>query len=104
MRCALARFLCIGALSGLTSAAAAEISAAADGLTLAAACSSCHGHQGAAESNRNIPRLDTQTAANLERKLLEYRSGTLQGTLMNRIARGFSEAELRAIAAALAQP
>ena len=103
MRRALAVLLCLPLL-GLSPAAAADTNAAADGAALAAACSSCHGNQGALERKRNIPRLDTQTAATLERKLLDYRSGTLQGTLMNRIARGFTEAELRAIAAALAQP
>ena len=94
--------LSLGLSLSLSTTAAADIPAAADGATLAAACSSCHGR--AAERESSLPRLDTQTFAELERKLLAYRDGSLQGTLMNRIASGFSEAELRAIAAVLAQP
>ncbi len=104
MRRAFAGLLSLCALWGLSPGAAADTSVAADGAALAAACSSCHGNQGAVEQTRALPRLDTQTAAVLERKLLDYRSGALQGTLMNRIARGFTDAELRAIAAAVAQP
>ena len=76
--------------------------AAIDRATVAAARSSCHGEQRTAETR--IPLLHEQTAATLERKLLDYRSGQLQGTVMNRIARGFTEAELRAMARVLATP
>ncbi len=79
---------------------AAEPPATIDWATVAAACSSCHGPQRTAESR--IPLLGNQPVAVLERKLLKYRTGELQGTVMNRIARGFDEAELRAIARVLA--
>ncbi len=81
---------------------ASEPPAAIDQATVAAACSSCHGGGHSAEAR--IPRLGEQTAASLERKLLGFRSGSLQGTVMNRIARGFTEAELRAMAEVLGTP
>lgn len=89
--------LLLALLPAYADAAPAQI----DEITVAAACGSCHGAE--AEPG-GIPRLTGQPARLLEEKLLAYRRGSLQGTLMNRIARGFDEAELKAIAAVLGTP
>ncbi len=63
---------------------------------MAATCQSCHGVEGRAQGVGL--RLAGQGAAEIERKLLGYRNGALQGTIMQRHAKGYSEAELRALA------
>lgn len=63
---------------------------------LAAPCSTCHGPGG--KSPGAIPSLDRLGADAVRTALLAYRRGELQGTIMNRLARGFIEPEIDAIA------
>lgn len=63
---------------------------------IAATCQSCHGVEGRAQGVGL--RLAGQGAAEIERKLLAYRNGSVQGTIMQRHAKGYSEAELKALA------
>ena len=63
---------------------------------IAATCQSCHGVEGRAQGVGL--RLAGQGAAELEKKLIGYRNGSLQGSIMQRHAKGYSEAELRALA------
>jgi cytochrome c553 len=80
------------ALPCLTGAAAANPAPLA-----AEGCLGCHGPQG-----RGIgagARLAGRDAAELDAILREYRTDQRQGTIMNRIARGYTEAELAAAAA-----
>jgi cytochrome c553 len=60
----------------------------------AAACSGCHGASG-------IP-LDGLSASDIEAAMIAFRSGDRDATLMNRIAAGFTEGEITAIAVWLA--
>ena len=46
-----------------------------------------------------IPAIAGIAAEDMARLLTEYRSGALEGTVMNRIARGFTDDEIAAIAA-----
>lgn len=68
--------------------------AAEDLSVLAAACSGCH-VEGAGEA---IPSLAGRDEAELAERLIAYRSDTLEGTIMNRLAKGYTERELRALA------
>lgn len=73
--------------------------ALAEGPTPLAAqgCLGCHGPEG-----RGIAggaRLAGQDAAALDAALLAYRRGERPGTIMPRITRGYTEAELAAVAA-----
>lgn len=70
---------------------------AVEGAALAAACSGCHGERGA------LPALSTLPVGQLRDALLGYRAGTRTGTVMNRIAKGYSPDELAALASALGQ-
>jgi len=74
---------------------------AAGAAVLAATCSGCHRDSPAAADG--IPGLNGQTAAEIADKLRAYRQGTLQGTLMNRLARGYTDAEIERLAAALGE-
>jgi cytochrome c553 len=63
----------------------------------ASSCAGCHG-AGAA-----MGAIDGRPEAEIAAALAAYRSGERDGTVMGRIAKGFSEEESRAIAAYLAR-
>ena len=46
----------------------------------------------------SIPSLQGLDASEIETKLLSFKSGELQGAMMNRIAKGYVEAEIKALA------
>ena len=69
------------------------------GAVLAMSCSGCHG--AAAAGARGIPSLAGLSADEIADKLEAYRSGEAQGTLMNRLARGYTKDEIRQLAEAL---
>ena len=73
--------------------------AASDPPPGAASCSGCHS-SGATASV--IPRLYGRDAGDITTAMAGFRDGTLPATVMNRIAKGFSDDEVRAIAAWLA--
>ncbi|WP_084396840.1 c-type cytochrome [Henriciella aquimarina] len=64
---------------------------------LALSCSGCHATAGEA-----IPSLESQTQATLEEKLTAYRTETDGTTVMHRLMRGYSEADIAAISAYIA--
>ncbi|MEM1188028.1 MAG: sulfide dehydrogenase, cytochrome subunit [Pseudomonadota bacterium] len=83
-------------------AEAAEEPAADAGALLAVTCAGCHREE--ASGPDGIPSLSGQSVSEIARKLTAYRSGELQGTLMNRLARGYSEDEIKLLAEALGTP
>jgi len=66
----------------------------------AAACSGCHTSGAAAASS--VSRLYGRDAGDIMTAMTGFRDGSLPATVMTRIAKGFSDDELRAIAAWLA--
>lgn len=66
----------------------------------AVSCSGCHATGTAAGSN--VSRLYGRNAGDIMTAMAGFRDGSLPATVMNRIAKGFSDDELRAIAAWLA--
>lgn len=66
---------------------------------LAASCAACHGPDG--HSPGAIPSLAGKSARFIEFAMQEYKSGASAGTVMNRIARGYSDDEIRLIATRL---
>jgi len=69
----------------------AEIEAQAQAIALN--CRNCH----AADSSE-IPTLTDMSAEQINRMLLDYKSDKLPATLMPRIAKGYSDEELKAVA------
>lgn len=67
----------------------------------AAACSGCHGP---AALGSAIPSLENHAAADIATAMQAFRNGERPATVMDRIAKGFSEEETRAIAEWLARP
>lgn len=95
-RCAEAvkRRLWAGALAVVT-----WVSAPAQGLSgegLADACTSCHGIGG--RSQGFIPSIAGVDKATLLRQLRAFRAQTAEATVMNRIARAYTDPELEALA------
>lgn len=84
-------------LAGLVASA----SAWADAAPGATACTGCHGP---AALGSGIPSLDGHAADDIVAQMQAFRSGERKATVMDRIARGFTEEETRAIAEWLAKP
>lgn len=66
----------------------------------AVACSGCHATSGAAETP--VPRVHGMPAAATIAAMEEFRADRKPATVMNRLAKGFTENETRAIAEWLA--
>ena len=66
----------------------------------AASCSGCHSARAAATAP--IPRLYGRDAGDILSAMVAFRDGSRPATVMGRIAKGFSDDELRGIAAWLA--
>jgi sulfide dehydrogenase cytochrome subunit len=66
------------------------------GEALADACTSCHGIGG--RSRGYIPSLNTASKSALVRDLKSFRDQSKPATIMNRIARGYSDADIDALA------
>ncbi|TGD98648.1 c-type cytochrome [Methylobacterium nonmethylotrophicum] len=64
----------------------------------ATTCSGCHGAPGGA-----VPSLAGHSAEDIAAAMAAFRTGARPATVMNRIAKGFSDEESRAIAAWIAQ-
>jgi len=63
---------------------------------LANTCFSCHGTDG--KSPGAMPSLAGKSAGYIAQKMREFRSGERVNTVMSRIAKGFSDAEIKALA------
>ena len=86
----------LAAAIGVASIAAAVV-ASAEPPPGAAACSGCHPVSTRVTSP--VPRLAGLDRAAIVRAMQDFRSGTRAATVMDRIAKGFTEAEVQAIAA-----
>jgi len=63
----------------------------------ALSCSGCHAT--ARSVDTTVPRLIGRNPADITAAMLAFKSGQLPSTVMDRIAKGFSEDEIKAIAA-----
>ena len=83
----IALLFCLG---GPTSAAPPDVSKAPAG---ASACLGCHG-----ASETELPSLNKLSESEIESAMDAFRTGAREATLMNRIAKGFTPDETRALA------
>lgn len=68
---------------------------------LAGSCANCHGTDGL--SPGIIPSIAGAPEDVLAEQLLGFKSGEIEGTVMNRIARGYEDEELQALASYFSQ-
>ncbi len=66
---------------------------------LAASCGTCHGPDGRGAGS--VPPLDGLAPEAIRTSLLAFRQDRLPATIMNRLAKGFTEAEIDALSAFL---
>ena len=81
---------------------AAALAAQPSPQMLAQACTGCHGTYGS-RVGASIPSLAGQSRACLATALQSFRSGARPSTVMGRLARGYSEAEILVLAEYFAQ-
>ena len=86
----------VAAAIGFVSIVAAVV-ASAEPPAGAAACSGCH--PASTRVTSPVPRLAGRDAAAIVKAMQDFRSGTRAGTVMDRIAKGFTDEEIQAIAA-----
>jgi cytochrome c553 len=65
---------------------------------LAANCAQCHGTEGRPAPGSVLPALAGRDRASLEALLQEFKSGRRRATVMDQIAKGYSDAEIAALA------
>ena len=86
----------VAAAIGSVSIAAAVV-VSAEPPAGAAACSGCH--PSSTRVTSPVPRLAGLDRAAIVRAMQDFRSGQRTGTVMDRIAKGFTDEEIQAIAA-----
>ncbi|MFN4004751.1 MAG: c-type cytochrome [Hylemonella sp.] len=80
-----------------TAAGAAAPATAVSGETMAHSCAACHGTQGRLRDELFMP-LAGMPEAQFIRTMQDFRDGRRPSTLMGHVARGFSDADLQAMA------
>ncbi|MGF1642828.1 MAG: c-type cytochrome [Thiotrichales bacterium] len=62
---------------------------------IAANCVVCHGPDAGAKA---IPSMIGMPAADIEKSMLEFKTDKREATIMNRIAKGYDDAQIKALA------
>jgi cytochrome c553 len=65
---------------------------------LAATCAACHGTDGRTAAGSSVPPLAGRPQADLAAKLRAFRSGQQPSTVMQQLAKGYSDAQIDALA------
>ncbi len=86
----------LAAIAGAGLAAAPAL-AQSEAELLASNCFMCHGPRGV--STTDIPKLSDLTKDRLADSMKKFRAGTLPATIMDRIAKGYTDEQIDAIAA-----
>jgi cytochrome c553 len=82
-----------GALMALLFVSGAQAQGLRDAPPGATSCLGCHGAQ-----PTSLPALSNLSASDIENAMEQFRSGSREATLMNRIAKGFTPEESKAMA------
>ena len=93
------RFLAVAAVT-INAVPAQSGESVADIALLTASCSGCHAKN---LPNDDFPQIYGRPASEIREAMLAYRSDELSGRVMNRIAKGYSESEIDAMAQYLAE-
>jgi len=59
-------------------------------------CAGCHGTDGVSQGI--VPSIKGEDEKSLRSELMEFKSGEEQGTIMNRIVKGYTDEEIAAVA------
>ncbi|MEO6409649.1 MAG: c-type cytochrome [Burkholderiaceae bacterium] len=92
-------WLAAGLLAAGNSPVGAQTAPASNGRALAATCSACHGTDGKALAGSGMVALARLPKEQVTAQLRAFRDGSRPSTVMQQIAKGYSEAQIDAIAA-----
>ena len=67
--------------------------------SLAASCAQCHGTEGRAPAGSIVPGLAGRPAADTVQQLLAFKAGSRPATVMTQLAKGYSDEQIRQLAA-----
>lgn len=87
----------IGAIALLIASGAVAEAASPDAPVASFACSGCH--PASAVVQTPVPRLEGRNAAEIVEQMQAFRDGKRESTVMDRIAKGFTDGEIQDIAA-----
>ena len=90
------RVAALAMAAGMLAAPVVGHGAEPDGEMLALSCFSCHGTDG--KSPGAIPAIYGKSAEFVAKALKEFKSGERVATVMNRLSKGYTDAEIRALA------
>ena len=96
MRRAIFRAAGVAFIASATFASGPARAEMASGAVLTNTCFSCHGTDG--KSVGDMPSIAGKSEDFITRKLKAFKSGELEATVMNRIAKGFTDEEIAALA------
>jgi cytochrome subunit of sulfide dehydrogenase len=65
---------------------------------LAATCANCHGTMGKAVDGASVPGLAGMPASYIAEQMKAFKAGTRPATVMHQLAKGYSDAQIDAIA------
>jgi cytochrome subunit of sulfide dehydrogenase len=99
MRSKLARLIAISFVVVAAAPSFAQDAQALNLRALAATCANCHGTQGQAVPNAAVPGLAGLPAAYIVEQMKAFKAGTRAATVMHQLAKGYSDAQIDAIAA-----
>ena len=66
--------------------------------SMAANCSACHGTEGTAAPGATVPGLAGRARDDIQAAMMQFKDGKRPATLMHQIAKGYSDAEIAALA------
>ena len=92
-------WIAAGLLAAGVAPAAAQTAPVPNGRALAATCSACHGTDGKAVAGSGMVALAGLPKEQVAAQLRAFRDGSRASTVMQQIAKGYSEAQIDAIAA-----
>ncbi len=99
-RCSWSSFVIAVGFASSAGMAAAQGADATLGRNLAATCANCHGTNGNAKGD--MKPLAGVAAEKILAQLADFRSGSQPATIMHQIAKGYTDDQLKAVAAYLA--
>ena len=85
------------AVAAVALSTAAVFAASAEAPAGASSCSGCHAAKAGIDTP--VPPLNGRNAADIVAQMQAFRSGQKPATVMDRLAKGYSEAEIQVIAA-----
>jgi cytochrome subunit of sulfide dehydrogenase len=104
LRSLLRPLLAATAMALLAAPSSAQDAQVLNARALAATCANCHGTQGMAVPGATLPGLAGLPAPYIVEQMKAFKGGTRPATVMHQLAKGYSDAQIEALAAYFAAP